>query len=106
MEELNNPKYIEIIQKEELKLKKPEESIDQNMTQKKLENLISKPYKKCKKYLRQLDRFENLKNDLLDRTDETKKIIIVVINISRNVHHLINVKKFILLFMFFYVVLL
>ena len=73
MKELNNTKYSGDFRKEELELNKSEQPIDQNMTQKKLENLISKPYKLCKKYLRKLDRFQNLKNELLGRTNEIKK---------------------------------
>ena len=73
IEELKKPKYSEIIPNLDLESKKPGESMDKNMTQKNLENIISKPFRKCKKYLRQFDRFENLKNDILDITDRAKE---------------------------------
>ena len=42
------------------------------MTEKKLENLLSKPYEKCKSYYRKFDRINNLRNDALNRIDSTK----------------------------------
>ena len=69
IKESKNPE----LRKALLILTKSGETIDQNMTQKKLENKISKPYKECKEYIRKFDRFNNLKNELKGRTNEENK---------------------------------
>ena len=51
---------------EELGLVEPE-ILDEGMTRKKLEDLISEPYEKCKDYSRKLD--ENIKEDILGQKD-------------------------------------
>ena len=54
---------------EELGLVEPE-ILDESMTRKKLENLISEPYEKCKSYSRRLDRIKNIKEDILGQKDQ------------------------------------
>ena len=53
---------------EELGLVEPE-ILDEGMTRKKLEELISEPYEKCKDYSRKLDRIKNIKEDILGQKD-------------------------------------
>jgi len=56
---------------EELGLIEPG-SMDESMTRKKLEDLISEPYRKCKKYSRKLDRINNIKEDVLGQKEQNK----------------------------------
>ena len=72
IEKENNEKFFDKEEGLGLVSKKPEEVIDENMTEKKLENLLSKPYEKCKSYYRKFDRINNLRNDALNRKDSTK----------------------------------
>ena len=54
---------------EELGLVEPE-ILDESMTRKKLEDLISEPYEKCKEYSRKLDRVKNVKEDVLGQKEQ------------------------------------
>ena len=54
---------------EELGLVEPE-ILDESMTRKKLEDLISEPYEKCKEYSRKLDRIKNVKEDVLGQKEQ------------------------------------
>jgi hypothetical protein len=68
IDKVKSEQYFRI---EELGLIEPE-NLDENMTIKKLEDLISEPYKKCKKYSRKLDRMKNIKKDILGLGEERK----------------------------------
>ena len=56
---------------EDLGLIEPE-FLDESMTRKKLEDLISEPYEKCKEYSRRLDRIQNIKEDILGQKDQVE----------------------------------
>ena len=71
IESNNNEKYLDKKKGLGLVEEKPEAK-DENMTEKQLENLISKPYEKCKSYCRKFERINNLRNNALDRADTTK----------------------------------
>jgi hypothetical protein len=61
-------KSEQYFKEEELGLIEPE-FLDENMTRKKLEDLISEPYEKCKEYSRKLDRIKNVKEDVLGQKE-------------------------------------
>ena len=71
------PKFINKIKKEkyfnmkELGLIEPQ-ILDENMTRKKLEDLISEPYEKCKEYSRKLDRIKNIEEDVLGEKEQVE----------------------------------
>lgn len=46
--------------------------LDENMTRKKLEDLISEPYEKCKEYSRKLDRIKNIEEDVLGEKEQVE----------------------------------
>ena len=71
IEKKYDEKYFKKEEELGIELEKPE-AINENMTEKELENLISEPYEKCKSYCRKLDRINNLRNDALNRKDSTK----------------------------------
>ena len=66
IEKIKSEQYFNM---EELGLVEPE-ILDESMTRKKLENLISEPYEKCKSYSRRLDRIKNIKEDILGQKDQ------------------------------------
>ncbi len=65
IDKIKSEKYFKM---EELGLVEPE-ILDEGMTRKKLEELISEPYEKCKDYSRKLDRIKNIKEDILGQKD-------------------------------------
>ena len=61
---------------EELGLIEPE-ILDESMTRKKLESIISEPYEKCKNYSRKLDRINNIGEEISGEKyeEENKKCV-------------------------------
>ena len=66
IDKVKSKKYFQL---EELGLVEPE-ILDENMTIKKLEDLISEPYEKCKKNSRKLDRMKNIRKDVLGQREQ------------------------------------